>query len=130
MLPRLEREVVNPLFDYTEPFIGARVARAIDATPNFQMRSFEVLVERYAGLTFLALNYTQSPTFSRDINIQLPLREAIRNRRAQVSGVLPDDVLDAKALRPYLNAMCKNAKDAYKAFTELFVGRKSSSVQD
>jgi restriction system protein len=117
MVPHL-REVGSPLHEYTEP-INSRIARkegALDRRRRDQVRAArEKYMPLAAAVLFLAHGFFD---ISDEIGMpQLPLRSSVRS---DLTERLPDDVLDARALRPLLWALEVQCREAVAAFDGAF----------
>jgi hypothetical protein len=120
-------ECTDALHEYTEP-INSRIFRKADALPSELQEQFKVLRRRHWPLAALnlalrpesgeLLRPDQSPLPS------LPLRADARKRfGTESNGLVPDDVLDATALRPTMDALIEHSHRAIVDFDELFGGR-------
>jgi restriction system protein len=128
MLPTVI-EQTDALRDYTEP-INSQVHRQVDALPPPQQERFKVLRERYSPLAGCNLLFG---LFSRDYlpstkKSPLPILPMRGNRnwpyRFLLNDRVPDDVLDATALRPLMDALLKHSRRATVEFDQVFRGGK------
>jgi restriction system protein len=119
MVPQMKTEL-DPLVEYTEP-INSRNCRRADALPHAKREAFKKLRERHLGLAAALLPYVYSMRGVGDgaSAPELPLRP----RLSMVAGVgqqLPDDVLDAVALRQLLDALVRSWRAAIAEFDTIF----------
>ena len=125
MSPTLADEV-DPLHEYTEP-INSRIFRKADALPEKNRARFKLLRERYMPLAatnffffpvvldFLGTGETVTPP-------ELPLRKDAADVGTPNVKLreIPDDILDANALRPLMEAMVVHSHRAIAEFDEVF----------
>lgn len=124
MAPRLEEEG-DPLHEYTEP-INTRIFRKADVLPPERREEFKALREKYlllgaSNILFVpvALNVLLPEGVSPVPD--LPLRESeSRPNGKELVGHLPDDVLDATALRPLMNTLIAQYRNAIAEFDRVF----------
>ncbi len=115
-------EITDAFNDYTEP-INSRIFRKADELPAPSRARFEVLRQRHMPLAALVLPLLPAarllisgPGWPR-----LPLRVAAASSPDLLS--LPDEVLDATALRPLLDGLERACVTAVNEFDEVFGGR-------
>lgn len=118
-------ERTDALHEYTEP-INSRVFNKADALSPELREKFKVLREQYWPLA--ALNFVFHPVFytnlvPTDVSPfpELPLRGAgFRPFGTELTGLVPDDVLDATALRPLMDALIEHSCRATAEFDAVF----------
>ena len=123
MAPTLAQQT-DALHQYTEPF-NSRIVRRTAALPADRLERFKVLQERYfplalsismfhpAALDWMRTGQSPLPT--------LPLRTSMdRPYGRGLEGLVPDDVLDATALRPLMDALIEHSRLATFEFDEIF----------
>ncbi len=118
MAPTLVQEG-DVLDEYTEP-INLRIARKADALAPHRYDRFKELCERYTVPSFGLLMLWFRPFSGKPRLPTLPLRSSL-GARGQVE--LPDDILDAIALRPLMEAVTRFYRQAIDEFDEVFGGR-------
>jgi restriction system protein len=119
--PRLAEET-DPLHEYTEP-INSRIFKRADALPEASREHFKALRDRHFPLA--VQNFAFHPVVI-DNNLSkavdgppsLPLRPMATE--AKFEHVIPDDVLDATALRPLLEASIEHSSLAIAEFDVVF----------
>jgi restriction system protein len=118
--PTLDRET-NALHEYTEP-INSRISRKVGELSTASQREFARLRERYGPLA--TCNFALGPyarIMAPRILPSLPLRNSTAMPDGnQLAGIVPEDVLDAPALRPLLTALLHHSSEATAAFDRLF----------
>jgi len=124
MLPTLEEET-DALHEYTEP-INSRILRKAGALPLDRRERFKALRERYLPLAVSSLAF-QPLAFDRLLPAgespvpSLPLRTSMHwPYRSKLGDLVPDDVLDATALRPLMDALLEHSRCATAEFDEVF----------
>jgi len=112
-------EQTDALHDYTES-INSRIFRKADALPPDRQERFKVLRERYSTLAAGNLMFHPAALdwlWSANTPLpNLPLRNIYRGE----SDLVPDDVLDATALRPLMDALIEHSRRAITEFDEVF----------
>jgi hypothetical protein len=115
-------EATDPLHEYTEP-INSRIFKKADTLPEERREQFEALREKYFPLA--VHNFAFHPVVidnrlssAADGPPSLPLREAAV--ASEIDHLLPDALLDAKALRPLLEASIEHSLAAIAEFDEVF----------
>jgi len=116
MAPRLTEEA-NPLVEYTEP-INSRIFRKADALSAEAQEQFKVLREKYYQLALLTL-LMYVPGIKGYQRPQLPLCKK-PTERLLVGGGIPEDVLEATALREFLELYLRHVKKGIVAFDQIF----------
>lgn len=117
MAPQL-LNVADPLIEYTEP-VNGRIARRVSELDLDGQTRFRRLRERYAllGIGLMPLFMAVPGRSDQPTIPQLP----IRPRTADLgSRFFPDDVLDARALRPFLTSVSKAIASAISEFDAVF----------
>lgn len=118
-------EHTDALHEYTEPINSRIFNKADDLSPELR-ETFKALREQYWPLA--ALNFVFHPVFSAHLLPadvlpfpELPLRGAgFRPFETELTGVVPDDVLDATALRPLMDALIEHSRRATAEFDAVF----------
>ena len=120
MAPRLFGEA-GPLIEYTEP-INSRITRRERELRHGALARLDELRERYAALGIgLMPLFMEMPGQDGGRKLPpLPLREHIASSAV---ASFPDDVLDAMALRPLMDAVSRAYASATAEFDEVFGGR-------
>ncbi len=120
MAPTL-REEVDPLVEYTEP-INSRIFGKADALPPNGRERFKVLRQKHflLALGLMPMWLPVPPAADRPTPPRLPLRTAAGPAQGDALGHLPDDVLDAVALRPLMDALLQHYHHAIAEFDEVF----------
>lgn len=118
-------EATDPLHEYTEP-INSRVLRKADVLPDERRSAFIALRNKYRPLT--VTNFALHPVVI-DNGLSsvaselpsLPLRASQRapDGRALV-GALPNEVLDATALRSFMERLISHSQNAIAEFDAVF----------
>jgi hypothetical protein len=113
------REEADPLVQYVEPF-NSRILQKADALSAERRQHFKELRQRLAMemMGFLPMMW-QFP-LSTELP-DLPLRKALAS--SEVAAEFPDDVLDANALRPLMEALIRSYREAIAEFDQVFGGR-------
>jgi restriction system protein len=122
---RVEREA-KELHPYTEPY-NPRIFGKADALPPERSAQFWALRDKYAALGMVDMIWGGPPLMrhllpsGEDVVPNLPLRKHVEesDSREWIAG-LPDDVLDATALRPLLNALLRHYQAAFAEFDQVF----------
>ncbi|QBX57314.1 restriction endonuclease [Nocardioides seonyuensis] len=118
-------EETDALHEYTEP-INSRVSRKAAALPDERQAAFVALREIYTPL--MVTNFALHPAvvdnkFS-SIKAELPrlpLRDVVQKPGGRVLlDALPDDVLDAAALRPFMERLIRHSQSAIAEFDAVF----------
>jgi hypothetical protein len=117
----------DALHEYTEP-INNRVFRKADALPERRRSRFSELRKTYfplavANFSFhpVMLNPPGPRTKSTITGLQLPLRTSYRRLDGGTyEGLLPDEVLDATALRPLMDELLGASRRAIAEFDAVF----------
>ncbi len=118
-------EETDALHEYMEP-INARVFRKADAWPEDRRQQFIALRQQYQGL--MAMNFAFHPVMlERDLAPlasrlpTLPLRHSAEAPDGKkLADLVPDDVLDAMALRPLMDALVEHSRRATAEFDDVF----------
>lgn len=124
MSPRVAEET-DALHEYTEP-VNARIARKANALSAERQEQLRVLTQRHFPLA--VANFTFHPVVLEHLLPDgespiptLPLRAtAERPRGSELVGLVPDDVLDARALRPLMDVLIGHSRHATAGFDEVF----------
>lgn len=118
MLPTLASET-DPLQEYTEP-INSRIFRKADALSPERRAEFRALRQRYLPFGALCLGFAADLYADRSEEPpDLPLRRADGDV-AEFRRAIPDEVLDARALRPLMDAVIAHSRAAVAQFDEVF----------
>jgi restriction system protein len=113
-------EEESPLFDYTEP-INSRISRKADALDDGLQVRFGELRRKHNALVFALPSWHMELMLGhRPVIPQLPLRDSLVFEQRSGFGPLPDEVLDAKALRPLMDAIRSQTEAALAEFDEVF----------
>jgi restriction system protein len=118
-------EATDALHEYTEP-INSRIFRKADALPEDRQKRFKLLREQHfprAATNFLFHPVVLQHLLPDDASPlpTLPLRRSPElPQLREMEGRLPDDVLDATALRPMMKAMIHHSQVAIAEFDEVF----------
>jgi restriction system protein len=116
MVPRLHEEA-EPLREYTES-LNSRIFKKADQLTSVQRKWFRTLREKHRMLGYTTYLIFGLPGVANGATIpELPLRVATPSK---FPGELPDDVLDASALRPLMTALTDRYRAAIAEFDELF----------
>jgi restriction system protein len=117
----------DALDEYTDP-VDTRIVRKADALPADRRERLKVLRERYIPLA--ATIFMFSPVFIRHRNKDALPNLPMRSSTVWPYGVwpngyfrdshVPDDVLDAPALRPLMDALMGHVRCAAAEFDEVF----------
>jgi restriction system protein len=119
MVPTLARET-DPLAEYTEP-VNSRIFRKADALSDERQGEFKALRERHGPLGGLNLGFSVHFYDARPVGPpDLPLRQSVREDLMTPAALIPDDVLDATALRPLMEAMLRHTRQAVQEFDAVF----------
>lgn len=118
-------EKTSALHEYTEP-INTRVSRKADALPPDSRASFVAL--RAKCLPLMAINSVLHPlmTDNKFSSIKtkmptLPLRDLFqKDEDRSLLSALPDDLLDASALRPLMERLIWHSQSAVAEFDAIF----------
>jgi hypothetical protein len=115
------------LREYTEP-VNSEITGEAHALSGDQRERLEVLRERYAWLEVITFLF--SPVYIRhrpaDVLPNLPMRTStvwpygIWPHGYLRDGPVPNDVLDAPALRPLMDALLEHSRHAIAEFNEVF----------
>jgi restriction system protein len=115
------------LREYTEP-VDTRITHKADALPPDRQERLKVLRERYIPLAGTIVIF--SPPFIQhrpaDLLPNLPMRTStvwpygIWPHGYLRDGHVPDDVLDATALRPFMDTLLEYSRRAIAEFDEVF----------
>lgn len=116
MVPLLAKEA-DPLVEYTEPF-NSRISRKAGALSKEAQAQFRALQEEYLELAFLALPM-YVPGIKGYQRPQLPIHKT-PNELPLVKDGVPDDVLEATALREFLELYLRYVKKGVTAFDLIF----------
>lgn len=113
-------QATDALHEYTEP-INERVFRKADSLPAGLRSEFVALRSKYQAL--MSTNFTFHPVFIEKLGAaeppSLPLR-VMEPHTPLLVGVLPDDVLDAIALRQLMERLIENSQRAIDEFDAIF----------
>lgn len=118
-------DATDALHEYTEP-INNRVLRKADALPDERRAAFVALRDRYAPL--MVTNFALHPVvvdnkFS-SIKAELPtlpLRDVVQKPEGRaLLDALPDNVLDATALRSLMERLIHHSQSAVDEFDAIF----------
>jgi hypothetical protein len=124
MSPKIEEET-DALNEYTEA-INTRIFRKADALSPKLREKFKVLRKDYlplaaCNLTFHSLFDSSSIRADASSLPNLPLQATAQAPfGTDLYRLLPDDVLDAVALRPLMNALIDHSRHAIAEFDEIF----------
>ncbi len=138
MVPKV-LDQAEPLLEYTEP-VNFRIFPHLEALPPTKQARFSALQDKHLALAylltpwsvarFLSLRPTSRvPSPDRQLEaLTLPLREYLPVAWVGADGDrlvqgLPEEVLDANALRPLLDALLASIRAAIAEFDEVFGGR-------
>lgn len=117
MLPTLAGET-DPLNEYTE-YLNSRILRKLDRLTPERQKDHLALRRRHLALASLAFKISAQLYDLEDARVpSLPLRRSDTASRLRES--IPDDVLDAAALRPLMNALIEHSRVAIAEFDEVF----------
>jgi restriction system protein len=117
MVPRLE-ELSAALMQNIEP-VNSRFEREAGALPSEVRERFEALQRRHLALSMAFTPSAWVPEPRGGLTWpDIPLRALLTFR--QDVDLLPADVLDARALRPLLEALTGSYRDAIAEFEEVF----------
>ena len=115
-VPSLRREL-DPLVEYTEP-INSRIFRKADALPEEGRKEFIRLRGEHLQLgSVFMIAYFPPPGRSKPVSPPLPLSEAFAE---QPDVRLPDDLLEARTLREFVDRLVAHAREAIRQFDEVF----------
>lgn len=122
MAPRIEQEGLA-LHEYTEP-INTRIFRKADALSRERREEFQALRDKYRTLSVADMIWEPVPLLGllpEPPVPNLPLRnlEGSAGDKEWLSR-LPDDVLDATALRPLMEALIAHYRTAIAEFDHVF----------
>lgn len=115
LVPMLRQEA-EPLFDYTDTFVGSRLGKAADKLDKHQVQHFLQLREKHSPLGFFTLSLTLPGNYVSRPLPSLPLRQ----HQLGAKEALPSDILDASLLRIFLERMLYQIRLAIKEFDDLF----------
>lgn len=123
MSPKIAEET-DALHEYTES-INTRIFRKADALSPGLREHFKLLRKRYLPLAACNLGFHPMLHGVLDLDASrlpiLPLRESTKTRsQADLINSLPNDVLDAAALRSLMNALIDHSQHAIAEFDEIF----------
>lgn len=118
-LATLIRESVYPLIEYTEE-VNSRVFRKADALTPEAQEMFGKLRYEYANLAYYAFKVLWIQLDEKKLP-DLPLTE--HPNLPYKNGVLSDELLNAVALRDFLDILLLQINKGLKAFDEVFGGR-------
>lgn len=115
----------DALHEYTEP-VNSRIFRKADALSADQRERFRVLRERYFPLA--VSNFAFHPVVLDNLLPDgasplphLPLRDSTERPVGKaLEGAVPDEILDAVALRPLMEALIGHSQQAIAEFDGLF----------
>jgi hypothetical protein len=125
-------EQTDSLHEYTEPY-NSQIVRSSDSLSEKNREQFGVLRDRYWPLA--VCNFAFHPVFQGSVLVggtlrppALPLRFTdFKPFRTDETGLtsadmmrMPDDVLDAPALRPLMDALVKHSRYATAEFDAIF----------
>ena len=115
-LPSMQHEL-DPLVEYTEP-VNSRISRKADALPADRRQQFIRLRGEHRQLvaTF-DITCSLLREQSQSVLPPLPLSEAFAE---QPDLDLPDDLLEAKALREFADSLVAHGREAIRQFDEVF----------
>lgn len=121
-VPQRLREEADPLVEYTEP-INSRIFRKADALPQEKRERFIALREQYIYLAYLALPMYMQREFKivrPDVNpmIELPLER--KYIPLMIEFNLPQDLLEAIALRDFIEIYIRHVRKALAEFDDVF----------
>lgn len=117
-------DATDPLHEYTEP-VNIRVERKANALPVGGLEAFRVLRDRFTPLmvTNFALHPVVVDNKHSPVKAELPtlpLRSVLKAPKGQILlDSLPDDVLDAVALRPLMERLIHHSAAAIAEFDAL-----------
>jgi len=115
--PELQK-AAGPLIEYTEP-INSRIFRKADLLSRERKTKFKELRAKYFELAMCALPLSIRPSEFGKRLPKLPLKQSLQHLDSL--GInLPQDVLDAIALREFLEALSRNCISATAEFDEVF----------
>ena len=122
----LIQEAAKPLVDYTEPINTLVFRKAHTLTPE-ALDQFKDLRKEYGELAFYTISVYLPwiAIFSKHLEKELPdlpLKVA-SGTSSQLEGVLPDELLNAVALRDFLDILLLQINKGIKAFDDVFGGR-------
>lgn len=118
-------EATDALHEYTEP-INSRVFCKADELPDHRRSAFIALRDKYQSLMFTNFAFHPVMLDSDFSSIAtelpaLPLRDSLRAPAgSELVGRLPDDVLDAVALRPLMERLISHSQTAIAEFDAVF----------
>jgi restriction system protein len=120
MVPVLRAEL-DPLIEYTEP-VNSRIFRKADSLPVGKRETFNLLRSRHLhlGCGLLPLLYPFPTLTDRPVRPTLPLRTSLGRTLGDDFPPLPEDILDATALRQLLAATSEHSRAAIAEFDDLF----------
>lgn len=117
-------ERTEALNEYTEP-INSRIFRKANALSSSSQQQFKILRRRHAPLA--ALTLTLRPEFRELLHPDqsplpiLPLRkDAHKPSGVEADRLVPDDALDATALRPVMEILIEQSQLAILEFDKIF----------
>jgi restriction system protein len=117
MLPTLAGET-DALNEYTE-FLNSRILRKLDALAPERQEKHLALRQTHLALASLAFKISAQRYDAEHARMpSLPLRRS--DMVARLGESIPDDVLDAPALRPLMDALVERAHIATAEFDEVF----------
>lgn len=117
--PTIEEEA-EPLFAYTEPLLDRHIIEKADTLPDMRRKRFIELRSRHfimAQVGYVMMDFRipmNDPTPPK-----LPLRSHPDKR---FPHTLPASIMDAPALRPFLDAWLAETRKAVSEFDEIFEG--------
>ena len=114
MVPRIKDEA-DPLVEYTEP-INSRIFRKADALPTHSREQFISLRKKYKYLGFLALlMYVPGlGLLEGSRRPKLPIKDTL------VEDAIPKDLLEARALRDFLEILLQHVREGIAEFDQVF----------
>lgn len=121
-VPQRLREEADPLVEYTEP-INSRIFRKADALPQEKRERFIALREQYMDLAHLALPMYMQREFkfirpNADFMPELPLK--LKDLLSMMEFNLPQDLLEALALRDFFEIYTRHLRKALAEFDDVF----------
>lgn len=111
-------KVAGPLAEYAEP-INSRILRKADALTPEAFQQFRLLREKYQQLATLAMPLFFPALLTGNPRLTPPLRVALSDQTAQASANLPQDLLDARSLREFLEVYILRFTEAVQEFDQV-----------
>lgn len=120
MLPRLRVEA-EPLIEYTEP-VNSRIFKKAERLSTENKAKFRELREAYFFLaTYISMfAWADVAGIRRPLSLGLPMRDKLAEFLVSDPAKFPDDILDAPALRPLMDAMLNHCEKATAQFDDVF----------